>query len=178
MRKISDWENVEEAGSSEFKQLPAGGYVAYITKVEDVPDRKYLKFEYDILGGEYADYASKFVERHGFNPLTFIRPYSDKAVGFFKGFISLIEKENHGFVWDWNEQNLLKRHIGVVLGEAEYRKRDGSIGTRLEVTKIVPCNDILMQKFTVPEKKRLPVEDAPPAWVGAAQNADELPLDL
>lgn len=176
MRKISNYEEIQETGNSEYKQLPAGGYVAYITKVEDVPEKEYLKFEFDILGGEYADYGAHCLERNGFTPLRFIRSYKDKAAGFFKGFIKCIEQNNPGFVWDWDENKLLKRHFGVVLGEEEYRKQDGSIGTRLTVTRTLPANDILLGKFKVPEKKTLVVTEEPPAFTPVV--ADDLPFDL
>lgn len=179
MRKIDNFDEIQEAGNSVYKPLPAGGYVAYITKVEDVPEKEYLRFEFDIMGGEFADYGLKCLERNGFTPLRFIRPYKEKSAGFFKGFIKCIEQNNPGFVWDWDEKKLLNKHFGVVLGEEEYRKQNGSIGTRLNVARTVSANDILNGKFTVPEKKRLAVEDAPPAWVGTAQNApDDLPFDL
>ena len=51
MKKI-DWNNVKENGS----QLPAGGYVCGITSVEDVPEKEYLKFEFDVAEGEYKNY--------------------------------------------------------------------------------------------------------------------------
>ena len=39
MRKPDGFDNVEAIGNSEYKRLPAGGYVARITKVTDTPDR-------------------------------------------------------------------------------------------------------------------------------------------
>ena len=36
-----DWSRVEEA--KEFEMLPSGGYVCQILRVEDVPDKEYLK---------------------------------------------------------------------------------------------------------------------------------------
>ena len=176
MRKINDWEEIQETGNSEYKPLPAGGYVAYITKVEDVPEKEYLKFEFDIMGGEFADYGLKCLERNGFTPLRFIRSYKDKAAGFFKGFIKCVEQNNPGFVWDWDEKKLLNKHFGVVLGEEEYRKTDGSIGTRLNVARTLQANDILNGKFKIPDKKTLVVTDEPPAFTPAP--TDDLPFDL
>jgi hypothetical protein len=176
MRKIENFEEIQETGNSEYKPLPAGGYVAYITKVEDVPEKEYLKFEFDILGGEFADYGVKCLERNGFTPLRFIRSYKDKAAGFFKGFIKCVEQNNPGFVWDWDEKKLLNKHFGVVLGEEEYRKMDGSIGTRLNVARTLPANDILNGKFKIPEKKMLVVTEEPPAFTPAP--TDDLPFDL
>ena len=45
MKKINNWENVQEYVS--FKN-PVGGFICEIKAVEDVPDKEYLKISYDI----------------------------------------------------------------------------------------------------------------------------------
>ena len=50
--KIKNWEIIEESTPGE--KLPAGGYVATIVNVEDVPSKEYLWIVYDIKEGEHA----------------------------------------------------------------------------------------------------------------------------
>lgn len=158
MNPINNWNNIEATGNEEYKRLVPGGYVCRIMKVEDRQEKSYLYMELDIIEGEYISYAANCMERNGFWPLKLFRSYSDKAAGMFKGFIQQIEQNNPGYHWEWKEQTLVGRVIGVVLGEEEYRKMDGSIGTRLNVVRTKTPADIRDGNFKVPEKKCLPVE--------------------
>lgn len=177
MKAIEGFESVEAMGGNEYRQLPPGGYTAYITKAEDVPDKEYLKLEFEICDGEYKGYGADCLERNGFTPLRFIRSYKPKAAGFFKQFINTMEQGNHGYKWNWDEKTLVNRYLGVVMGEEEYRKRDGSIGTRLTVTRLLTPNEVVYGKFKVPAKKTLAVEDAPTSFAPLPSDSD-LPFDL
>ena len=76
MRKPDGFDNVEAIGNNEYKRLPAGGYVARITKVTDVPEKNHLHLEFDIAEGEYMGYGAACLERNGFTPLN-TRVYYD-----------------------------------------------------------------------------------------------------
>jgi len=94
----------------------------------------------------------------------------------FKGFIQCVEQSNHnGFKWNWDEQALVGKWIGVVLGEEEYRKQDGSIGTRLNVVRTKTPEDIRSGNFKVPEKKLLPKEE-PTTGFTPIDSDSELPF--
>ena len=174
MNPISNWNEIEAKGGDDFKRLVPGGYVCRITKVEDHPDKSYLYIEFDINEGEYIAYGASSLERNGFTPLRMYRSYSEKAAGMFKGFIRDIEDSNLNYVWDWKEQGLVGRMIGVVLGEEEYRKQDGSVGTRWNArTKSMKA--IRDGRFKVPEKKTLPV-DTTPAFTPIDDDSTELPF--
>lgn len=178
MKPVNNWNEIEETGNKEFKQLPAGGYVCYITKVEDVPEKQYLRFEFDIFEGEFQGYGADCLERNGFTPLRFIRSYKEKAAGFFKGFIRCMEESNPNTLhWDWDEKKLLNKYFGAVLGEEEYRKNDGSIGVRLNVARTVTPADIRLGRFKVPARKTLPVTDTAPAFSPVPADS-ELPFDI
>ena len=175
MRPIDNWNQVEAVGSDEYKRLVPGGYVCRITKVEDNPDKSYLYIEFDITEGEYTGYGASCMERNGFTPLRMYRSYTDKAAGMFKGFTQDVEASNSQYKWDWKEQTLVGRLIGVVLGEEEYRKQDGSVGTRFNArTKTVAA--IRDGKFKVPEKKTLPVETTTPSFTAMDDDGGELPF--
>lgn len=154
MRKIDDFDKVSEV--TERKSVPAGGYVCKVTAVEDVPDKEYLKVEFDIVEGEYANHGMEMLERHGFNPLKMVKSYKESAKGFFKRFISSIERSNGGYTWNWDEYSLIGKRFGAVLGEEQYRKSNGDIGTRLYVDREMPVQRIKDGDFDVPALKALP----------------------
>ena len=175
MKPISGWESVEAQGNEEFKRLVPGGYVCRITNVTDNPEKNYLYIEFDVAEGEYMGYGSNCMERNGFTPLRMYRSYTDKAAGMFKGFTQDVEASNAPhYKWDWNEKSLIGRLVGVVLGEEEYKKQDGSIGTRWNA-RTRPASVIRDGKFKVPEKKTLHVEQNTTTF-SALDDDTELPF--
>lgn len=154
-----NWDSVESKGNEEYKRLVPGGYVCKITKVEDKKEKSYLYIEFDICEGEFKGHGASCLERNGFTPLKFYRSYTEKAAGMFKGFIECVNDSNPAApAWDGDENKLVGKFVGVILGEEEYKKMDGSIGTRLSVVRTVTPAKIRSGNFRVPEKKTLPVE--------------------
>ena len=163
MRKIEDFDKVSET-VNERKSPPAGGYVCTVFAVLDVPEKEYLKVEFDIAEGEYKDYGVATLERAGFNPLKMVKSYKESAKGFFKRFISAVEKSNPGYTWNWDEHTLVGKRFGAVLGEEQYRKNSGDIGTRLYVDREMSVAKLKEGDFTVPELKPIPgLKTAAPA---------------
>jgi len=164
MKKIEDWDNVK-ASDGDFERLAPGGYVCRITAVKDFPYNEetekgaYLKIEYDIAEGDFTDYHKKNAEQFGWWGGTFYRSYKDSAKGMFKAFTNAIEDSN-GYTWNWEEQTLVGKIVGLVLGEEEYEKNNGDIGTRLYVKNVKTAQAIRDGNFKVPEPKKL-VEEAP-----------------
>lgn len=172
MKPINNFETLETP--SEFKRLVPGGYVCRITKVEDVANKEYLRMEYDIAEGDLKGYWDENDERYGWRD-SFIRSYKDKAQAFFKQFIQTVEASNNGFVWKWDEQSLKGKMLGIILGEEEYEKRDGSVGTRLRVSKVMSIDRIRNGNYIVPSKKTIPVNERASA---PAVTDDDLPFDF
>lgn len=154
MNPINNWNSIEES-NGEFKRLEPNGYICQITHVEDVKEKEYLLIEYDIVYGDMKGYAKDTMERAGFNPCRVIRSYKDTAAGFFKNFIRCVEESNPNFKFDWNEQSLVKKYIGFILGEEEYRNKDGDVKVRLSVQKNATINDIKDGNFKIPTLKKL-----------------------
>lgn len=175
MKPINGWNEIEAQGNEEYKRLVPGGYICRINKVEDHPDKSYLYIEFDIAEGEYMGYGASCLERNGFTPLRMYRSYSDKAAGMFKGFIQNIEASNSSYHWEWKEQTLVGRLIGIILGEEEYKKQDGSVGTRFNARdrSVAAIRD---GKFKVPEKKLLPQEQPTAPTFSALDDDSELPF--
>ena len=161
MRAINNFENVQ-ATTGEFNKPTAGGYCIEILAVKDVPMNEqtgkgdYLKIDYDICNGEFAGYYTKQNERFGGDWFAnFIRSYKESAAGMFKHFINCVEESNAGYNWSWDEQSLVRKYVGVVLGEEEYEKKDGSVGTKLVVKDIKTVEQIKNGDFKIPAIKKV-----------------------
>ncbi len=186
MEKIN-WANVE-AASEGFAAPPAGGYVLAICKVEDVPDKQYLKIYYDIAGAtepeneEFTGYYAQRLERFPQGKLPFfIRSYKQSAQGFFKAFLKALEASNSGFVADTfngNEQQFVGMVVGAVLAEEEYLYND-KLRVRLKVHSVMSVDRISTGDFKVPPIKKYEGE-LPAALAPAASTtvpfSDELPF--
>ena len=161
MRAINNFENVQ-ATTGEFNKPTAGGYCIEILAVKDVHMNEqtgkgdYLKIDYDICHGEFAGYYTKQNERFGGDWLaSFIRSYKETAAGMFKHFINCVEESNPGFKWTWDEKSLIHKYVGVVLGEEEYEKKDGSVGVKMVVKGIKTIRQIADGDFKIPPIKKL-----------------------
>jgi hypothetical protein len=151
MRDLNLSEVVE---NQEFARVLPGGYICRIMSIDDVVDREYLKIEYDIAEGNFAGRYQELYNSRGFWGGNFIRSYKEKALPFFKGFITAVENSNKGFIFDNDESKLFGKIVGIVLGEEEYTKKDGSIGVRLYANQIRSVEQI-RKGVEVPAMKRL-----------------------
>lgn len=151
--QYKDLSNVQAAG--EYTKLQPGGYICNITKVEDFPQKEYLKIEYDIAEGKFKYYFKELSEKFSFWGGSFIRSYKDNALPFFKAFITAVENSNRGYKFDYNENKLFGKYIGLVLGEEEYVSKDGEVKTRLYVSGTRSVEAIKSGNFEIPDFKRL-----------------------
>lgn len=165
MKKIENYENVQ-ASSGEFARPGAGGYVCLITNVEDVPmDSKekgkgdYLIIQFDIIQGEFTGYYSELHTKKGFWGGSMAKSYKETALGMFKHFTNCVEESNAGYKWDFNEQSLCGKMIGLVFGEEEYLNNENKVRTRTYVKDVKTVEQIKNGDFKIPELKRLPVSN-------------------
>lgn len=155
MRKF-DIDAVAEQQEGEFERLPVGGYVAKITACEDVPEKEYLKIEYDVAEGKYKGYHAETYQRAKFWGGRFVRSYKEKAQGFFKAFITSVEQSNPNYTWDWRETGLIGKLLGVVIGEREYLStKDGSVQVGLEVAQVRSVKAIREGDFKIPKRREM-----------------------
>lgn len=162
MKKIKDYETTQAA--KDFSRLPAGGYVCIIKKVEDNDKGEYLYIEVDIAEGEWKNYAIDTQERAGFWPLKFYRNYGGKSLKFFKAFIEAVEETNNRFKWDWDEQKLANKGVGIVFQEQEYENREGKVRTKLVPYTFTTAAKIREGDFQVPAPRLLDHVTATPTF--------------
>ena len=166
--QLINFDNIDEMTSG-GDRLPAGGYVARITKVEDVPSKQYLWVEYDIAEGPYAGHFANVGDRPYLH--RFSRSYKDAAQGFFKAFLVRLTESNRGrFDWQqWqqscNEQLFVGLEVGIVCQEEHYTNDKGEDKTRMVVVDIVASQDVRNgdYKLPAPVDKRKKVEAAAPS---------------
>lgn len=123
--KPIDLNNVVESAEGGFNRLKPGAYPCAIMKVEDVPDKEYLRVLVDIVAGEYKDYFS--ADFYADKPFarSMIFSYKETALPMLKGRLHVITDCNPGFdaeaaIFSGKEQLLVGKAVGVVFREEEY----------------------------------------------------------
>lgn len=161
MPKIS-WDEIEDTTNSgtSYPRLEAGGYVCAIQRMELYADKKYCKLIYDIVEGEHAGkYSDPYFDDKDYAHCVYLS-YKDTALGMLKHRLTAIDDSNAGFdafaAWDADKWALFTgKQFGIILREEEYEKNDGTIGTRLRESDMVPAEKIHSGDFTVPKPKKL-----------------------
>ena len=170
--KNINWAEVTSVGGS--RMIPANGYVAVITAVEDVESKEYLRFTYDIAEGEFKDFfkTDDRVYTH-----QFIRSYKENSAGFMKQFLERIESSNDGFKldgWSCEPSDLVGKLVGVIIQREDYTNKDGEDRARMNVEGFASATDIRNGRFKLPDPKdsREKREDAHPADGTSIYDAD------
>ena len=159
MKRIENWDSIVE--STSFKRLTPNGYIVKILKVEDHPDKEYLKIYFDVNGGEDKGYfKSQFEkdtrkERKWPNAGTFIRSYKDSAASMFKGFINAIEKSNKGYQWNFDEKTLVNKVVGLIIADEQYQNQKGQVRVRNYVAAVRSVETIEKGEYEIPALKEL-----------------------
>lgn len=177
------YRNAEAATGGDFEKLPPGGYVCTIKKVINREDKSYLQIVYDIREGQYADFYNDEWGKDNEWAHTCYHSYTDKAYGIFKGFLKSVDESNNtDFAaqaeFGLDEQRLIGKAIGYIIGEEEYESNTGEVRTSLKVRRTVPIQTIREGTFKHPELKKLKKQDDAPAPSIPATplKADDLPF--
>ena len=160
MKKIDNFDKIQENGGG-FKRIPDGAYIVGIKKVTDNPEKQYLRLELDVCKGEYKNWYQKLYDadkretKYWPRDGVLVRSYSDKALPFFKGFITSVTKSNKNFNWEWDEQKLVNKVFGVVIGTEEYERQNGGIGKRPYIASVHSVETIEKGEYEIPALKYL-----------------------
>lgn len=159
MKRIENWDSIVE--STSFKRLTPNGYICKILKVEDYPEKEYLKIYFDIFKGDDKGYFKKQYdgdtrkERKWPNAGTFIRSYKDSAASMFKGFTNAVEKSNKGYKWDFDEKTLVNKIIGLIIADEQYQNQKGQVRVRNYVAAVRSVETIEKGEYEIPALKEL-----------------------
>lgn len=162
MKKV-DLSKVREASSGNYKKLPAGGYIIRILKCEDIPERNRLDFYFDIDEGEYKGfYGEKYksdtreAKKWGGRFSKSYDANNERALPFFKQFVTAVQNSNKGFVWDGeHEQQFVKKVVGATFREEEYQGNNGKVQTSCKPDMFHSADKIRSGDFEIRELKRL-----------------------
>ena len=143
MEKPQGYDEAQAFG--EFEILPAGGYKCLIKKVvceKTQAGKQYLKIGFDITEGEYKDFYQKKFDNDTRSPeerkwggiwTVFTEGYNPGTTNpKFKGLITSVEASNNGFKFNFNEQELVNKKVGLVFREEEFEGQDGQVHTSVK----------------------------------------------
>ena len=159
MKRIENWDSIVE--STSFKRLAPNGYICKILKVEDHPEKEYLKIYFDIVKGDDKGYFKKQYdgdtrkERKWPNAGTFIRSYKDSAASMFKGFTNAVEKSNKGYQWNFDEKTLVNKVVGLIIADEQYQNQKGQVRVRNYVAAARSVETIEKGEYEIPALKEL-----------------------
>lgn len=182
MKKI-DLSNVQEIGGS-YKKLPAGAYVLQIIKVEDISDKNRLDFYFDIAEGEYKGYYS---ERYKADDRPnkrwggrFSKSYdtnNERALPFFKQFVTAVQNSNKGFVFDGeHEQTFVKKLVGATFREEEFLNSKGGVSVSCKPDMFHSVDKVRSGDVEIREIKKLNITKTTNDFVNPFAN-DTAPTD-
>jgi len=130
--KIDNWDSIQIVTS--IKKLPVGAYVCRIKQanVEETDYGMRLAIAFDISDGEYAGYFQKEFDSNPANIKKWkgvLRQFlpkndgSDKdgwSIAALKALITSIENSNSGYKWNWDEQTLRGKMVGITFRNEEW----------------------------------------------------------
>lgn len=153
MKKFEDYDTTEVKEVS-FKELSLGGHLFVIKNVKPFSYGGYdkISLEVDVDEEEYKNfYQDKFDSRpsnakfwdDGATLTIFANPEQIKdekkqkqAKSYTKGLITAIESYNNGYTFDWDENSLIGKTIGLNVSLKEYNGNDG-VKTKRAISRFI-----------------------------------------
>ena len=167
MKKYEGYEAKKAASVTDA--LPAGGYVAKILKAE-VAEYSWgdvLIISFDIAEGDYkghfrkrwdadanSDFGQKWKGNFRLNIPSEKSKYPDSDKRAFNNMCWAVEESNPGYKWNWKEETLKGKMIGVLFRNREWEK-DGNTGWTTECCTVVSVDEIRSGAFSIPKDKKL-----------------------
>ena len=143
-----------------YPQLPAGPYVAIIraVKIEGEEPNQTLVLRLDIAEGPWTDYYKKrFIHDDQRKNAQFPAKYKgdlklrvpstesdyyEKNLSIFNDAMWKVEKSNPGYQWDWNENGLVGKYVGLSVQQGTYNGNKFTRPARLEIADKVRRGEI------------------------------------
>lgn len=180
INRPKNWDNVQVF--SDRPKLPVGAYVCRIKKAvvqnSDYGDQLCILF--DIEDGEYAGfYANEFKsnQREGKKWKGVLRQFLPKDDGSekdewtkssFKGLVTSIESSNRGYQWNWDENSLAGKEIGIIFRNEEW-EYEGKTGWAVRPFRATSVDTVQDGDYTLPKDK--PLKNRPADNYSAAPTA-------
>ena len=166
IRKPNNWNEVQEF--SDRQKLPLDAYVCKVKqcKVVDTDYGEQLVILFDITEGEYAGYFQKDYARNTAQDKKWrglLRVWIPKDDGSesdeitkrsFKGMTTSFEKSNPGYQWDWNENSLAGKTVGILFRNEAYDFQ-GRQGWAARPFRALSADAVRNGEYTMPKDKPL-----------------------
>lgn len=166
IRRPNNWNEVKEF--SDRQKLPLGAYVCKAKRAA-VQANEYgeqLCILFDIVEGEFSgffndDYKNNNSENKKWKSV--LRLFIPKDDGSekdewtkstFKGMVTAFEKSNPGFKWNWDENSLAGKLVGVLFRNEEW-EYDGKTGWAVRPFRAISVDSVRSEDFTLPKDKPL-----------------------
>lgn len=158
MKKIDNWDEIETNEYVASEKLKLGGQICIIKNVKKYEHNgiKKISLELDINEGEQKGfYQKKYDERPDSAKfwddgatLSFVEePTEQKDKEYIKGLIKAIESYNPNYKWDWDEEKLKDKIIGVNFSLKEYQGSDGNVYTKPQAYRYVNSKENFREDF-------------------------------
>ncbi len=166
IRKPNNWNEVQEF--SDRQKLPLGAYVCKVKQVR-IQDNSFgdqLCMLFDISEGEYAGFFQKDYngntaqDKKWRGVLRVWIPNDDGSEKdeitkrSFKGMVTAFEKSNPGYQWNWNENSLVGKDIGILFRNEEW-DYNGKHGWAVRPFRAISVDTVRDESYTLPKDKPL-----------------------
>ena len=186
IKRPGNWNDVQEF--AERQKLPLGAYVCKVKKVAIQQNDNYggqLCILFDIEDGDYRGfYANEFNNNIADNKKWkgVLRVWLPKDDGTendewtkstFKGMVTAFEKSNPGYQWNWDENSLVGKEIGVLFRNEEWEFK-GKTGWTVRPFKAISVDSVADGKYTLPKDK--PLKNKASAYSAPAVSAGDFSM--
>ena len=164
MEKPKNWDNVK-ANTGDYENLKLGAHEVIIKDAYEytgMTGNISLKIEVDISGNDEQKgfYQKQYDENKNSDKkwanasCKYISlKEDDTCLALFKGFTTIIEKSNPGYVWNFDEKTLIGKKLCGVYGLEEYQDNEGKTKT---ATKLVQFRSLdKLNEIKIPKVKLL-----------------------
>lgn len=176
INRPKNWDSIQ--AFSERPKLPLGAYVCKVKQavVQNTAYGAQLCILFDIVDGEWAGfYAGDFAanprqDRKWKGVLRQFIPKDDGSQkdewtkSSFKALTTAFEESNRNYRWDWNEQSLSGKEIGIIFRNEEW-EYDGKTGWAVRPYRAISVDAVADGNYTIPKDKPLKNKEAAPAPV-------------
>lgn len=191
IRRPNNWNEVKEF--TDRPKLPLGAYVCKVKKavVQNNGYGDQLCILFDIAEGEHKGfYAEEFKlntqqDKKWKGVLRVWIPKDDGSEkdewtkSAFKGVVTSFEKSNPGYQWNWDENSLAGKMIGVLFRDEEW-EYNGKRGWAVRPFRAMSVDTVRNGEYTIPEEKPLKNKEGSSAdftSYGSTQSFTELEDD-
>lgn len=174
----NNWNEVKEY--SDRQKLPLGAYVCRVKKavLQDTDYGQQLCILFDIEDGEYKGFYAEDFKNSTYKDKKWkgvLRVWLPKNDGSekdewtkstLKGMVTAFEKSNPGYQWNWDENSLAGKVVGILFRNEEW-EYEGKTGWTARPFKAISTDTVVDGKYTLPKDKPLKNKTAAPVGYSA-----------